>query len=226
MFLRFLNMIGFAVCHQLPQRSFLYGTGYIPICARDTGIYFGFLTSFIFLTVKNRKHEYGFPPWYVLLFGVMGIGLMAIDGFTSYSGFRTTTNEIRLISGILAGSALPLGLVPIFNYQVWKESSENRVMNGIPHFILLLIVITATFLIFQIRPGFLFWPMAILAAFTVVFIFVYINLILVTLVPFWAQKAEHLKDLAVPFVLALIMTTAELGASYAMHAFMLARLTS
>jgi uncharacterized membrane protein len=53
----------------------LYGTGYIPICARDTGIYFGFLTTFIFLTVKNRKHEYGFPPWYVLLFGVMGIGL-------------------------------------------------------------------------------------------------------------------------------------------------------
>lgn len=225
MFLRFLQAIGFAVCHQLPQRSLSYGIGYVPLCARDTGIYFGFLTSFIYLTVINRKHEHGFPPWYVIAFGLAGIGLMAIDGFTSYGGFRPTTNEIRLITGILAGSALPLGLIPIFNYQAWEESKEAPIMRGFVHIVLFLIVIAGTFLAFQVRPGFLFWPVATLAGFTVLFIFTYINLIILTLIPFWAQKAEHLKDLAIPFVIALFLTAIELIASYALHAFMLSRLT-
>ncbi len=213
--------LGFAVCHQIPERSFHYGSQVIAICARDTGIYMGLLVGFIFLTVVNRKHEHGFPPWWAILVGVCGIGLMGLDGLTSYGGFRTTTNEIRLITGALAGTALPMVLVPMFNYQAWKEGSDERVIKDVWHWLAYLSTILITVLLFQFRPDWLFWPMFIVTGFSVAFAFVYVNMILVMLLPWFAGKAERVRQLAVPALIAAVMGFAELGAAYYMHWFLL-----
>lgn len=218
------NWLGFAVCHQLPERSFHYGSQILAICARDTGIYMGLLIGFIFLTVMNRKHERGFPPWWVLLFGVIGIGIMGLDGVTSYGGFRTTTNEIRLITGALAGTALPLVLVPMFNYQAWKDGSSERVIKDVWQFLIYLGSILLTILLFQWRPAWLFWPMYIITGASIIFAFVYVNMILVLLLPWFAGKAERLKQLIIPALIAAAMGLGELSASYYMHWYLLQKL--
>lgn len=220
----FIEWLGFAVCHQIPERSFHYGNQVIAICARDTGIYMGLLAGFIFLSILNRRHEYGFPPWWILLISVCGIGLMGLDGLTSYGGFRTTTNEIRLITGVLAGSALPLVLVPMFNYQAWKDGSNERVIKDFWHFLAYLCVMLATILIFQFRPAWLFWPAYFITGASIAFAFVYVNMILVLLIPWWAGKAERVSQLAIPALIAAVMGFAELGAAYGMHWYLLQKL--
>ncbi len=224
MIYRIIDWFGFAVCHQLPERTLHYGTLALPVCARCTGIYIGMLAGFIFLFVVNRKHEYGFPPWWALLVGACGIILMGIDGVTSYGGFRPTTNELRLITGLMAGSALPMVLVPIFNYQAWKESSEQRIIKGWRDFLLYLGVIGAVLVFFQYRPVWLFWPLYLINGLAVIFAFVYVNMILVMLVPWWAQKAERLRDLIVPIGVAAVVAFGELAASYFMHWYLLSKL--
>jgi hypothetical protein len=173
----------------------------------------------------NRKHERGFPPWWAILIGLCGIGLMGLDGLSSYGGFRTTTNEIRLITGAMAGTALPLVLVPMFNYQAWKDGSDARVIKNAWQFLIYYPgTILFTGLIFQYRPAWLFWPMFIKTGASIVFAFVYVNMILVLLLPWFAQKAERAQQLILPALIAAAMGLGELAASYYMHWYLLQKL--
>jgi uncharacterized membrane protein len=219
------HLIGFAVCHQLPERSIHFGGRVLPVCARETGIYLGFLFSFVFLALVNRKREYGFPPLYVLIFALVGIALMAIDGFTSYAGWRSTTNSIRLLTGILAGSALPLVLLPIFNYQAWSESTAGRVIKNGYQFAAFVISLFVLFLLVESRFPPLFLPFSLTVTSTIIFAFFYINLILVMLIPVWTKKAKRLRDLAIPFLIATALTALELTLSYNLHRLLLSRIT-
>ena len=216
-----IDWLGFAVCHQLPERTLHYGLAALPTCVRCSGIYVGLLAGFLYLTAANRKRESGFPPWWALAFGVIGLGLMGLDGVSSYAAWRPTTNELRLITGLLAGSALPLVLVPMFNYQAWKNASEDRIIKGWADFGLYLLVIVATFLAFQYRPDWLFWPVYLLSGLAIILAFVYTNAILVLLLPWWSQKAEQVRNLIVPLCIGAVMGLVELAGSYWLHAFML-----
>lgn len=222
---KFFDLIGFAVCHQLPERSIHFGGRVLPVCARETGVYLGFLFSFVFFAIVNRKREYGFPSLYVLIFALIGITLMAVDGFTSYAGWRSTTNAIRLFTGILAGSALPLVLLPIFNYQAWAESSSARVIRSGYQFVAFVVGLLALFFLVKSRFPVLYLPLSLVITFTIIFAFFFINLILITLIPFWTKKAGKLRDLAIPVLIAVAFTAVELTISYNLHRFLLSRIT-
>ena len=47
----FLHWMGYGLCHQLPERSFFGGGVQVPVCARDTGIYFGVLISLALIAI-------------------------------------------------------------------------------------------------------------------------------------------------------------------------------
>lgn len=196
----------------------------MPLCARCEGIYLGLFAGFIFLAIINRKHESGFPPWWALVIGVIGLGAMGLDGVSSYGGFRTTTNEIRVITGLMAGSALPLILVPMFNYQAWKQSSDDRIIKNPVDFLGYIAAIFGTWALTQITPAWLFWPMFILNGFSIIFAFVYVNAILALLFPWWSQKAERVRQLAVPTMIGAALGLIELGGSYFAHWYLLVKL--
>ena len=111
-----LHWMGYGLCHQLPERSFFGGGVQVPVCARDTGIYFGVLLSLGLVSVIHKgSRPRGFPTragWVAI---AMMIATMAVDGGTEYAGLRGTTNELRLITGLLSGFAIGALIAPMIN---------------------------------------------------------------------------------------------------------------
>ena len=123
------------ICHQKTERSLcLFNDGIrdceneenmitkkgykFPVCSRDMAIYFFMLVGgiiFPFITnIKSKK----IPP--ISLF-IIAITPMAIDGLTQALGFRESTNLIRIITGSIAGFAIPFYLIPTLNFFIERK---------------------------------------------------------------------------------------------------------
>lgn len=87
-------------CHGIPERCLLVWGTPMPICARCTAIYAGLAliaaTFRILPLLRERTAR-------ILLYGATIP--MAIDGLTQLVHLRQSTNELRLITGLLAGLA-------------------------------------------------------------------------------------------------------------------------
>jgi len=102
----FLYFFGHGFCHQLPERTLQAGGLYFSVCARDTGIYIGVLLSILAtIIIYARQHpKPGNLPRWPLVVGIIALFIpMALDGVTSYAGWRETSNLLRYFTGLLAG---------------------------------------------------------------------------------------------------------------------------
>ncbi|MDH5624026.1 MAG: DUF2085 domain-containing protein, partial [Candidatus Bathyarchaeota archaeon] len=90
------NSIGHLVCHQLPERTLWIGGRYLPVCARCTGAYLGFYIGYLLLPMR-KKEACGPPNLWITLFMVAP---MILDAGTQIVGLRTSTNELRLVTGL------------------------------------------------------------------------------------------------------------------------------
>ncbi len=129
------------LCHQLTSRSLCYfpekGTigdcfsslsfseskqemvttngavGYkFPVCSRDIGIYLFMLIGGVIFAFRNKLDSKEIPPAIWLIAALIPIG---IDGGGQIIGLWESTNLIRLITGAIAGVAVPFYLIPMMN---------------------------------------------------------------------------------------------------------------
>lgn len=87
-------------CHGIPERCLIAWGTPMPICARCTAIYAGLAlvaTSFRILPLLRERTAR------IILYAATIP--MAIDGLTQLAQVRQSTNELRLITGLLAGLA-------------------------------------------------------------------------------------------------------------------------
>ena len=110
-------------CHQKHDRSWKINENQMPVCARDVGIFMGFIMGSLFFRMR------GYNRWTVrdsflsvfdddsiesvylndgrlrlmILFLALGIVPMAMDGFTQLLTVYESTNIIRIITGFMAG---------------------------------------------------------------------------------------------------------------------------
>jgi len=105
------NSIGSLVCHQSPERTLWVGGHYLPVCARDTGAYVGLLLGYFLLPLRKKDAD-GPPNLWIALLMVMP---MIVDAGTQWVGLRTSTNELRLITGLLFGISVSPLLVYLFS---------------------------------------------------------------------------------------------------------------
>jgi uncharacterized membrane protein len=209
-----LHWLGYGLCHQLPERSFFAGVHQVPVCARDTGIYLGFVLSVAVISAISRgRRPSELPPWGTLLLAVAFIGAMAADGVSSYAGWRTTTNDLRLATGLLAGYGMAALMLPILNGQLWSRPGRDRVLPDIRAALLWVATLPIAFAAIR-------WPfellgiaypiivgVAILATFTMV------NLTIVTLAPAAEGRSARLRDAWLWIVMAFGLTVVEVSAS-------------
>ena len=103
----FLDEIGAAVCHRLPERSFFWGGRQMPLCARCTGLYTGaFFASCFFFWKGRQKGEKPFSMAAMLLTACALLPIAA-DGFCSYIGLWESSQFLRVLTGAAAGAATP-----------------------------------------------------------------------------------------------------------------------
>lgn len=212
------RLVGFAVCHQLPERTLLAGGTLLPVCARDTGIYWGYLVAFAVIALLERDHPRDMPPWPVVALCVAFIGAMGVDGLTSYVGLRQTSNDLRLITGLMAGFAIPPLVLGMLGGQLWAVGASRRLLSRRRDQLLWLAAMPATFLALRFPPAVLGPVYAALTAIAVVFAFVTVNLVMVALLPPFERRARRLRDLAPMAAIALAAAVVELAVAGWLHA--------
>jgi len=211
-----LHWLGYGLCHQLPERSFMAGGLQVPVCARDTGIYVGFSVALMVLAIMEGRQRPTEPPSRLksLALALM-VGVMVLDGITSYAGLRTTTNEIRLLTGLTAGYALAAFTMPLLNGQLWMRSGQGRVLGTRAHFAWFLASLPFVWLlVFYLFP-YLGVAYPVLVAVSIIVTFTTVNMVIVCLLPAFERKASRFRDAWLAVAISLGLTTIELvAASY------------
>lgn len=92
------------LCHGIESRCLeLWGVP-MPLCARCTAIYAGFLIAIaLFAAVPWLQRRR--VPGFMLALAVLPL---AVDGLTQATTFRESTNELRLATGLLASAIFML----------------------------------------------------------------------------------------------------------------------
>ncbi|TET79641.1 MAG: DUF2085 domain-containing protein [Candidatus Cloacimonadota bacterium] len=155
-----LERIGYAVCHQLPEKSIFIEGKQLPVCARDTGIYFGSLISLFFILFSRRRRSNSIPVPYISFTFVFFMLLMGVDAVSSYVGFRETTNSIRLLTGLLVGISLPLFMYPILIDNLFEKHDEEHILKSWYELLLLLFLVISSYLLILYFNVQLYYPVA------------------------------------------------------------------
>lgn len=93
--MKVFDFFGSAVCHQMAERSFFWGSCQSPLCARCTAIEGGIVLGVIFLWLAGRKDgNRPFSPSGMVLAALSFLPI-AIDGVGSYLGFWQSNNLLR-----------------------------------------------------------------------------------------------------------------------------------
>lgn len=204
--------VGYGLCHQLTARSFFSGGHQLPVCARDTGLYLGFIAALVTLWLLHRGERPTTPPrWPILTVLGLFIASMAFDGVTSYAGLRETTNTLRLITGLLTGWALATIIVPMLNAQLWAEAGGGRLLANWSRVAgwLGALVVTYIAVAYLLPHTGLAYPLISVAA--ILLTFTCVNLVLVCLIGPLERRAQRLRDATLQIGLAFGLTLLELG---------------
>ena len=113
-------------CHQTPSHSFFLFNSQLPVCARDVGFYLGMLIGGIALPFLTKIENKKIPHLAIFILAILPL---AIDGITQLIGLRTSTNELRFVTGFIAGVVIPFYLIPIVN----KLKRGNAKLNTFSH---------------------------------------------------------------------------------------------
>ncbi|MBM7652044.1 DUF2085 domain-containing protein [Neobacillus cucumis] len=124
-----LQFFGKAICHQIEDRSLLASGKTLSVCARDTGIYLGIFSTFIYLFLLKRNQIITIPSIKVSFFLLLFMVPMMIDGLGSYAHLFESNNERRLLTGLGFGFVLPFFMFPLIFGNALDPRSKPVIKN-------------------------------------------------------------------------------------------------
>jgi uncharacterized membrane protein len=215
-----VNLIGYSICHQIPNRSFHLGGHRLPLCARCTGTYLGVGLGFALIALLGRWRAAGMLPTPLLIVMVTFIVIMGIDGVNSYLYLVTGNillyeprNWLRAATGSLNGIALSTIVLPVFNYTLWKEPREDLYpLRNAWELLALLGAAAAIVAIVQGEPAWLLYPVAIVTTAGVLWMLTLVNTMILLIVFRRDSQATSWRDALPDLLFGLGATLVELTA--------------
>lgn len=143
----FFYQIGYAICHQLPERSFFVFDQQLPLCARCTGIYIGMFIAFLFYfftKIIKKIKPIKPPPLWINVLSIFFIFLMASHAISTIFISTSFDNTLRFITGILFGISLPWYLLITINYSKRFKFKNTEILNYKEYLLLSLITLAVS----------------------------------------------------------------------------------
>lgn len=213
------RLIGYAVCHQLPERSFHLAGEQLPLCARCSGTFLGALAGFILLTLWGRHRAIGLPPAPIAVVLVIFIVALGIDGLNSYLTFfpglphlYQPHNWLRLTTGTFNGLALSSIIYPVFNYSLWRDVVEAPSIKDFKELGLLIATGIGIVIVVLLEPTPLLLPLAILSTLGVLTLLTALNTILLLMLFNRYGRAVKWQQVISPLLIGLSVSFVEIGA--------------
>jgi uncharacterized membrane protein len=214
------HAIGYAICHQLPDRTIHFGDTPLPLCARCTGIYLGVLTGLGAVVLRRRFYAVELPPTGILVLLLTFILMMIFDGLNSYLEFSEwlpqiypTQNWLRLITGTFHGIAITVITYPIFCFTIWQPARREQVavIQNVRELLPVLAAGLGVVMLVLWQNPVLLYPITVLSTLGVVAIVGMISTILVIVVSRREADASRWSDLFVPVLIGLAITFLLIG---------------
>ena len=214
-----LDLVGYAVCHRIPDRSFFIAQIQLPLCARDTGMFSSALLGIVSFAVVQRKRVALFPRRPYLLLLAAFFLIWAFDGFNSYMlllrgqvFIYQPQNWLRLVTGAFMGVTLSTFVVPLFNSAVWQPDlavNEPSVTSWSTVVRLCAIAVGIIALVLW-QPDFLYGPIALISTLGVITLLMVVNALLVILLLKREARNERWSQLVLPLVAGVFFTFTEI----------------
>jgi uncharacterized membrane protein len=212
------RFIGYALCHQLPERSFFFHEHQSPLCARCTGMYLGFLIGLVFLIIRRRTHSARMPTTAIIAVLIGFITIMGIDGINSTISIIPgapqlyhTTNIHRIVTGTLFGLAMCLLFFPVFSTAIWRQPSGDRSVKNWRELLVMLLAAFAVDAVVLTQADWLFYPITILSIFGPLLLLGFMGAIIVLTMRNLANSVDRWRQLAAPLfagaALGLVLIT-------------------
>jgi hypothetical protein len=159
----------------------------------------------------GRRRPTGMPPWPTTLALLLFVGLMVLDGVTSYAGLRTTTNELRMLTGLATGYAIAAWTTPLLNAQLWVRSSGDRLLGSPLRSLAFLASVSLAYAVVWYAAPLIGIAYVWLVAAAIIVTFTTVNLVIVTLFPPFERAYTRLRDAWLPISLAVALSLLELA---------------
>ena len=208
-FFNYIFSVGSGLCHQIPARSLFFNDVQLPLCARCTGIYVGFITAFLILafTYRSMTRQGGLSRFFYPVAAVLVLP-MVYDGFSSYLGFRATTNGLRLVTGAAFGAALAPIIYALIADALMARGEEAKVLGDISSRVLYLCAVPLTVAVVYIVGNISVFASYILVASSVLSLFTLTALAVIATLPPFYRTVSNVRTALVPCVVALVLGVA------------------
>ncbi len=166
-----ITALGYAVCHQLPERCPQMDGQIFPICARCLGIYLGAFLGYLYIPITKHIKANDLPtPRYAVVL-LCFLALMFIDVLTIWIGLRPESALIRTATGLTGGSALVMLAFPLASDELFGGRPRTAIMERAWHLAVLCLLLALGACAVYLGPAWLFYPLVIISSLGILLIF-------------------------------------------------------
>ena len=214
-----MDMVGYAVCHRIPARSFEFAGRQLPLCARCSGTFLGAMVGFFGqAVVLRRRRAAEFPPLSVIVILVGFVAVWAVDGLNSYLKLiggphvYEPQNWLRLTTGALQGLTMSIFVYPVFNFTLWLHPVPERNVRNLRELGALILLEAVMVGVVLTEWAILLYPLAILSALGVLILLTSVNSMLVLLITRRDNMVDNWRASIVPLLAGFAVSLIQVGA--------------
>jgi uncharacterized membrane protein len=204
------------ICAQMPTHSFYSAGERLPLCARKTGVYLGFMVTILTLYASRRGRVQRLPTKSITSALVSGIAALGIDGLNSLAldlglpHLYQPNNLLRLATGFATGLALAAFTLPLLNRLFWCEFNEQRSFASWKDILRLLPLLVLCFFAVSTQIAVGLYPIALLSTVGVLMALSCVNLICLVAISKRDESFASYRELLPFFSVAFLLAIGEL----------------